>query len=125
SDQFMSEIRGIPVVPERGSVGGRALLEGKAVQIADVEAEPEYWPTKLAKPGELRTGLGIPMMRNGAPIGVLALMRTEVRPFTDKQTELVQTFADQAVIAIENARLFDEVQAKTRDLEEALQQQTA
>ena len=79
----------------------------------------------FAKPGELRTGLGIPMMRNGAPIGVLALMRTEVRTFNDKQIELVQTFADQAVIAIENARLFDEVQAKTRDLEESLQQQTA
>ena len=65
------------------------------------------------------------MMRNGAPIGVLALMRTEVRPFNAKQIELVQTFADQAVIAIENARLFDEVRARTRDLEESLRQQTA
>ena len=125
SEEFMGQIRNIPVVPERGSISGRAMLEGKAIQVEDVEADPEYWPVNFAKPGELRTGLGIPMMRNGAPIGVLALMRTEVRTFNDKQIELVQTFADQAVIAIENARLFDEVQAKTRDLEESLQQQTA
>ena len=121
----MAQIRPMPVVPERGSISGRVMLEGEAIHVDDVEADPEYWPTNLAKPSELRTGLGIPMMRDGAPIGVLALMRTEVRPFNDKQIELVQTFADQAVIAIENARLFDEVQARTRDLEEALQQQTA
>src|SRR6202041_2515097 len=125
SEEFMGQIRNIPVVPERGSISGRAMLEGKAIQVEDVEADPEYWPVNFAKPGELRTGLGIPMMRNGAPIGVLALMRTEVRTFNDKQIELAQTFPDQAVIAIENARLFDEVQAKTRDLEESLQQQTA
>src|SRR6202042_1837323 len=125
SEEFMHQIRNIPVAPERGSITGLAMLEGKAIQVEDVEADPDYWPKNFAKPGELRTGLGIPMMRNGAPIGVLALMRTEVRTFNDKQIELVQTFADQAVIAIENARLFDEVQAKTRDLEESLQQQTA
>src|SRR5580693_7396799 len=125
SEEFMDQIRNIPVVPERGSISGRAMLEGKAIQVEDVQADPEYWPKNFAKRGELRTGLGIPMMRDGAPIGVLALMRTEVRPFTGKQIELVQTFADQAVIAIENARLFDEVQARTRDLEESLQQQTA
>ena len=125
SEDFMGQIRNMPVVPERGSISGRAMLEGKAIQVEDVEADPEYWPVNFAKPGELRTGLGIPMMRNGAPIGVLALMRTEVRTFNDKQIELVQTFADQAVIAIENARLFDEVQARTRDVEEALKQQTA
>ena len=121
----MGQIRNMPLVPERGSISGRAMLEGKAIQVEDVEADPEYWPVNFAKPGELRTGLGIPMMRNGAPIGVLALMRTEVRTFNDKQIELVQTFADQAAIAIENARLFDEVQARTRDVEEALKQQTA
>ncbi len=125
SEEFMGQVRNIPVAPERGSITGLAMLEGKAIQVEDVEADPEYWPKNFAKPGELRTGLGIPMMRNGAPIGVLALMRTKVRPFNAKQIELVQTFADQAVIAIENARLFDEVQHKTRDLEEALQQQTA
>src|SRR3984957_4111576 len=125
SEEVMHQIRNIPVAPERGSITGLAMLEGKAIQVEDVEADPDYWPKNFAKPGELRTGLGIPMMRNGAPIGVLALMRTEVRPFNAKQIELVQTFADQAVIAIENARLFKEVQARTRDLEESLQQQTA
>jgi GAF domain-containing protein len=125
SEEFMGRIRNIPVAPERGSITGRVMLEGKTIQVEDVEADPEYWPKNFAERGELRTGLGIPMMRNSAPIGVLALMRTEVRPFTGKQIELVQTFADQAVIAIENARLFDEVQARTRDLEEALAQQTA
>ncbi|MBV9286538.1 MAG: GAF domain-containing protein, partial [Hyphomicrobiales bacterium] len=125
SDEFMAKMHNVPVVPERGSMSGRAILEGKAIQVEDVEADPEYWPTNFARPGELRTGLGIPMMRNGVPIGALALMRTAVRPFGAKQIELVQTFADQAVIAIENARLFNEVQAKTHDLEEALAQQTA
>ncbi|HEY1863917.1 MAG TPA: GAF domain-containing protein, partial [Roseiarcus sp.] len=125
SEEFMGQVRNIPVAPERGSITGLAMLEGKAIQVEDVQADPEYWPKNFAKPGELRTGLGIPMMRNGALIGVLALMRTEVRPFKAKQIELVQTFADQAVIAIENARLFDEVQAKTRDLQESLEQQTA
>jgi GAF domain-containing protein len=125
SEEFMDAVRNIPVAPERGSITGRVMLEGKAVHVEDVEADPEYWPKNFTKPGELRTGLGIPMMRDGAPIGVLALMRTEVRPFNAKQIELVQTFADQAVIAIENARLFDEVQARTRDLEESLRQQTA
>src|SRR5260370_13397211 len=71
-----------------------------------------------------RSALGIPMMREGVPIGVLTLSRSEARPFTDKQIELVTTFADQAAIAIENVRLFDEVQAKTRDLSEALTYQT-
>ena len=125
SEEFMAQVRHLPVVPERGSISGRVMLEGKAVHVEDVAADPEYWPTNFVKPGELRTGLGIPMMRNETIIGVFALMRTEVRPFNEKQIELVQTFADQAVIAIENARLFEEVQARTRDLSEALQQQTA
>jgi two-component system, NtrC family, sensor kinase len=125
SEEFMAQVRQMPVAPERCSISGRVMLEGKAIHVEDVEADPEYWPKNFAKRGELRTCLGIPMMRNGAPIGVLALMRTEVCLFNAKQIELVQTFADQAVIAIENARLFDEVQAKTRDLQQSLEQQTA
>jgi GAF domain-containing protein len=90
SEEFMAQVRNIPVVPERGSVSGLALLEGKAVHVEDAEADPEYWPASFTKPSELRTGLGIPMMRNGVPIGVLALMRSEVRAFNDKQIELVR-----------------------------------
>ena len=74
--------------------------------------------------GGFRTILGVPMLREGVPIGVISLSRSEPRPFTDKQIELVTTFADQAAIAIENVRLFEEVQAKTRDLSEALAYQT-
>jgi two-component system NtrC family sensor kinase len=111
--------------PERGSLVGRVLLARKAVQIPDVLADPEYAYPEQQKAGEYRTLLGVPLLRSGDPIGVLFLCRKTVNPFSDKQVELVQTFADQAVIAIENVRLFDEVQAKTRDLEESLQQQTA
>ena len=125
SDEFMAEIRRIPIVPERGTVSGRVLLDGKAVQVEDVEADPEYALKEYAKTGEFRTCLGIPLLRNGTPIGVISLLRSETRAFNDKQIELVQTFADQAVIAIENARLFNEVQAKTHDLEESLERQRA
>ncbi|MGH6751469.1 MAG: GAF domain-containing protein, partial [Bradyrhizobium sp.] len=112
----------IPV--DRGSVIGRALLAGTAVQIPDVLADPEYAYPDMQKAAGYRTLLGVPMLRGKEPIGVLFLGNKTVEPFTDKQTELVSTFADQAVIAIENVRLFDEVQAKTRDLSEALTYQT-
>ena len=125
SEEFMRGVRDIPVTAERGTVSGRALLEGAAIQVEDVQGDPEYTFKEYATTGEFRTCLAIPMLWNGVPIGVLVMLRTEVRPFNNKQVELVRTFADQAVIAIENARLFDEVQARTRDLEEALQQQTA
>jgi two-component system, NtrC family, sensor kinase len=111
--------------PGRGSVVGRALLARKAVQIVDVLADPEYAFPDMQKAAGYRSLLGVPMMRGTEPIGALFLGRTIVQPFTDKQIELVSTFADQAVIAIENARLFDEVQSRTRDLTESLQQQTA
>src|SRR5262249_1835120 len=88
-------------------------------------ADPEYKLSKLQKIGGYRSGVSAPLLREGIPIGVFALWRYQVRPFTDKQIELLTTFADQAGIAIENARLFDEGQARTRDLSESLQQQTA
>jgi GAF domain-containing protein len=100
-------------------------MQGKMIHIPDVLADPEYKMLDAAKLGGIRTMLGVPLLREGTPIGVIALQRKTVRPFTDKQIELVETFADQAVIAIENVRLFDEVQARTRELSESLEQQTA
>src|SRR5262245_38065923 len=122
---FAEYAKSFPLKPSRGTGVGRALLEAKAIQIPDVNADPEYTWVGAQKQGNFRTALAVPMLREGHPIGVIALARTTVRPFTEKQIELVQTFADQAVIAIENVRLFDEVQARTRELSEALQQQTA
>ena len=101
-------------------VGARAG-EGRVVQIADVKTDPEYTFVEAPRLGDFRTSSGVPMLREGVPIGVLTLTRSEVQPFTDKQIELVTTFADQAVIAIENVRLFDEIQDKSRQLEEASQ----
>jgi len=122
---FEEYIETLPVERGRGSLTGRVLLEGKPVHIIDVLADPGYTWTEVQKRGGFRTILGVPLLREGTPIGVLSVNRTVVRPFTDKQIDLVQTFADQAVIAIENVRLFDEVQARTRELSEALEQQTA
>jgi GAF domain-containing protein len=111
--------------PGRATVTGRVLLEGQTVQIPDVLADPEYTRYDEIERGGVRTLLGVPLKREGVPIGVFNVARAAVRPFTNKQIELVETFADQAVIAIENVRLFDEVQARTRELSEALEQQTA
>jgi len=121
SKEFTDYIRTVPVVPERGTAQGRALLEGKVVHIPDVQADPEYTWAEAQRLGHFRTNLGVPMLREGVPIGTFALCRSEVRPFTEKQIELVTTFADQAAIAIENVRLFDEIQDKSRQLEEASQ----
>jgi signal transduction histidine kinase len=121
SSDFMEYVRGVPVEPERGSVTGRALLEGRVIHIPDVQADPEYTFVEAQKLDDFRTILGVPMLREGTAIGVLALTRSEVRPFTDKQIELVSTFADQAAMAIENVRLFDEIQDKSRQLEVASQ----
>ncbi len=114
------------ISPGRATLIGRTALEGQPVQIADVLADPEYAGNENAqKIANYRTLLGVPLLREGVPIGAIAMQRTEVRPFTDKQIELVTTFADQAAIAIENVRLFDEVRARTEELSESLQQQTA
>ena len=102
--------------PGRGSIVGRALVERATVQIEDIRADPEYDQAPMLAIEGLRTFLAVPLMREDSPIGVMVLVRSAVRPFSAKQIELVETFADQAVIAIENARLFEEVQARNRDL---------
>src|ERR1700674_3041360 len=124
SDEFMNYVRNVPVAPDRGSATGRALLEGVVVHIPDVEADPDYTFNEAQRLGDFRSLLGVPMLRDGTPVGVVVLTRSEPRPFTDKQIELITAFADQAAIAIENVRLFDEVQSKTAELTEALEYQT-
>src|SRR6516165_144535 len=114
-----------PIKPDRGSTTGRVPLENRAIHIPDVLADPEYTAAGYQKAFGYRTVLGVPLLRDGATIGVFNLTRDEVKPFTDKQIELVTTFADQAVIAIENVRLFEAEQQRTRELTESLEQQTA
>ncbi|WP_247342796.1 GAF domain-containing protein [Bradyrhizobium sp. 132] len=113
--------RDIPVKPERATITGRTLLEGKVIHVPDVLADPDYAFSEAQKlSGNPRTFLGVPLLREGNPVGALVLLRRTMQPFTDKQVELVTTFADQAVIAIENVRLFDEVQARTKELAASL-----
>src|SRR5262249_20037135 len=111
----------------RGFVSGRAFIDRTPTHIHDVQASAQDFPdtTQTALRVGTRTILAVPLLREDEAIGALTIRRTEVKPFTEKQIELVTTFADQAVIAIENVRLCDEVQARTRDLSESLQQQTA
>src|SRR5262249_22664483 len=125
SASFKEYMETLPMESGRGSGTGRALLERKPVHIIDALADPEYTMAEAQKKGGWRTMLAVPLLREGTPIGVLHLLRTVVRPFTDKQIELIETFADQAVIAIENVRLFEEVQARTREVQESLDYQTA
>jgi signal transduction histidine kinase len=121
SREYLDYVQYFPIEPDRGSASGRALLEGRVVHIADATADPEYTLTDVQRLGGYRTVLSVPMLREGVPIGVLAVLRSDVRPFTDKQIELVTTFADQASIAIENVRLFNEIHDKSGQLEEASQ----
>ena len=120
SSQFMDHVRDTPVEPERGTASGRALLEGRPIHIPDIQIDREY-TFEAQRLDAYRTILGVPMMREGVPIGVVTLTRSEVRPFTDKQIELVSTFADQAAIAIENVRLFERVEARTLELAKSLE----
>jgi signal transduction histidine kinase len=117
--EYSEYMQNHPIEAGRGTVAGRVLLEGKPVHVADVQTDPEYTMTAISQRAGFHTFLGVPLMREGNPIGIIILGRTAVRPFADKQIELATTFADQAVIAIENVRLFEEIQEKSRQVEEA------
>jgi two-component system, NtrC family, sensor kinase len=117
---FAEYVRDRAVELGRDTATGRALVEGKIIHIPDVQIDPDYTWSEAQRLGGFRTLLGVPMLREGVPVGVLTLTRTEVQPFTDKEIELVSTFADQAAIAIENVRLFESVEARTRELAKSL-----
>src|SRR5262245_15474579 len=120
SSEYTNYMRDTPVQMDRGSVAGRALVDGRTIHIADIKADSEYTFSPGLHLGNFRSAIGVPMLRESIPIGVLALTRKEVLPFTDKQIELATTFADQAAIAIENVRLFESVEARTRELAKSL-----
>src|SRR5207248_5634936 len=125
SEDYIKFLQSQPIPVDRGTITGRVALERRAVQILDVATDPEYTMKESISLGHQHTALGVPLLRENEPIGVIVLARQRVEAFTPKQIELVATFADQAVIAIENVRLFNEVQQRTRDLSEALTYQTA
>jgi len=116
--------RDLPRRPGRDSISGRAILEGTVVQLTDAQADPSY-SSVYQRAHQARSGLAVPMLRDGRPIGAIAVGRHEVRPFTDQQAALLKTFADQAVIAIENVRLFKELEARTQDLTRSVDELTA
>jgi GAF domain-containing protein len=125
SGEFIEYQKQNPIPLGRGSLTGRTALECKVVHIPDVLEDSEYTWTKSIELARFRAMLGVPLLREGIPIGVIALLRGTARPFTGKQIELVTTFADQAVIAIENTRLFEAEQTSKRELQESLEYQTA
>ena len=111
-------MRTLSLRPGRDTLTGRALLERQVVQIADITADPEYELPEAVTVGNIRTGVGVPLLRGGDPIGLMQVLRSRVEPFTEKQIALVTTFADQAVIAIENTRLLTELRARTEEVAE-------
>ncbi len=125
SEEYKEHIARIRIPPGRGSVAGRVQMDHKSTQIIDATADDEFSLLETQRVGGFRTMLGVPLLREDKLLGIILMLRKTVRPFDDKHIGLAETFADQAVIAIENARLFEEVQKRTRDLTESLQQQTA
>jgi signal transduction histidine kinase/putative methionine-R-sulfoxide reductase with GAF domain len=126
SPEAVDDIRAAyPMRPGRASAVARAVLSGSVEQITDVQADPEYTRRHFARVMSFRAVVAVPMLKDGRPIGAIAMARSGTGVFPERQIELLHTFADQAVIAIENVRLFDEVQARTRELSEALDQQVA
>jgi GAF domain-containing protein len=123
--EFKEHQTHLTFAPGRSGAVSRVLLEGKSIQIPDVLADPEYKLREIARLGDFRTILGVPLFREGIPIGVLLLQRSAVRRFNEKQIKLVETFGNQAVIAIENTRLFEAERQRARELTESLEQQTA
>jgi len=121
TEEFKGHIDRNPLAIDRGNIVGRVVLDGKTVHVADIGSDPEYTYLSGFQIGNVRTILGVPMLREGMPVGVLVLTRSVVEPFTDNQIALVTTFADQAVIAIENVRLFEAEQQRTRELAESLE----
>jgi len=121
SQEYHEYMRARPIIPGRGTILGRAVTECKPIQVSDVEADPEYTLQEGRRIAGFRTVLGIPLLREGVPIGVIMLTRNAVHSFTDKQIELATTFADQAAIAIENVRLFEAEQQRTQELAKSLE----
>jgi len=122
SAEYKAFVQAHPIGPNRGTLVGRTAVERRVVHIEDVASDPEYTWAESLRSGRFRTMLGVPLLREGEPIGVIALTREAVSPFTGKQIELIRTFADQAVIAIENVRLFDELRARTEELAQSVEE---
>jgi signal transduction histidine kinase len=118
-------LRQPPILPGQGSAAARSIAKMTVAEVPDIDADPEYELREVARAGKFRSTMAVPMLKDGRPIGAIAVARPQAGRFPKRQIALLQTFADQAVIAIENTRLFEEVQERTRELTESLAQQTA